>query len=260
MACPLSDECPGPFAQTTDEGSGPSAMSFNQFHYRARSTEGGVPPTKVILEPFCSYLPAHGFTSGPLALQNMCPALRSGGVDCRDAGKCRFLPGQCSATGQRVSTDKAGRCEYDADLLRDTSDVSYLLRSASGSAGARFPARSAGVLMDNWARRMEQQAEAGAPVKVAAAAGAFCMAVGQRTMGTLVLGPASGDYREFVDQFGDDWGPVYWGQARWLTAMMSRPLDDVSGTGGSCIVRQNCDLGGSGGKSGWNDFYCNGMY
>jgi hypothetical protein len=256
--CAMSGECAAPFQQgvrqTGAGDAGGSAKAFNEFSYAAQGVMEGASGSAVWLQPFCAYVPETAASAdGRLALDNMCPALRSGGVDCRDtspAPKCRFLPGECAASRSRAapaSTQK-GRCEYDLDLLQTPADVSYLLRS-TGTHAARLPVMATAALVDDWARRMQQAADAGEPVTRAAVANAYCMAAKQRTLGTLQPGHG-GDWQGYRDYLGDDWGRIYWKQAKWLTALMTRPVDDLRGAGGSCIVRTNCTL------DDWQSAFC----
>jgi hypothetical protein len=255
--CTQNSPCPAPFAQSVTQSAW-AATSMNEFNHKEHGEAAG----KVWLKPYCSYLPETATSSeGKLALANMCPALRSDGVDCRSTNppKCRFLASDaasgssCPATRPRsagADLTNTGRCEYDLDLLQTPADVSHLLRS-SGNIVARFPVRAAAALIDDWAARMQAAAEAGEPVTRAAAANAYCMGVKQSTLGTLQATSGTRlDWRSYRDFHGSDWGPIYWGQARWLTALMSRPVDDVAGSGGECIVTGNCTL------KDWNDFYC----
>lgn len=250
-SCPQNSPCAAPFAQSVTQSSW-AATSLNEFNHK----EHGVQDTKVWLKPYCSYLPPTQTSSeSDLALSNMCPALRSNGVDCRltSPPKCSFLRDRCALKRPRnagADLTNTGRCEYDLDLLKTPADVSYLLRS-SGNVGARIPVQAAAALIDDWAGRMQAAADAGEPVSKAAAANAYCMGVKQSTLGTLQsTSGAIRDWRSYRDFAGSNWAPIYWGQARWLTALMSRPVDDTAEQTGSCIVTGNCTT------ADFQDYYC----
>jgi len=236
---------------------GPDSYVQGQFSFtggpnKDRSTRVSIGPTRVEVFPSCTYLPSSpGAPSHNLELRNMCPALRSGGVDCVTANTCRFSASSCPLTAAHRYDDASafvGRCEYDIDLLKDARDVSYLLRSTAGSGTSQLPVAAAAALIDNWTRRMQAKAEAGTPVTRAAQANAWCMATQQRTLGSLQLAPGQ-DYRNVRDPFGEHWGPIYWRQLEWLTALMTRPGSDAQGEGEACIVDQNCN------DTVWEGFY-----
>jgi len=258
--------CLAPFSQgvvtTWGSGSteqiGPDSFVQGQFSFtsgpnKRRSDRVRIGSSSVEVFPSCAYLPMSlGSSTHTLELRNMCPALLSGGVDCRTAGTCRFEANTCApSSSARFDQNSAstGRCVYNLDLVKDGRDVSYLLRSTAGAGTSQFPVSAAAALVDNWTERMKQKASAATPVTRAAQANAWCMATQQRTLGSLQLAEGEQDYRRVRDPFGDNWGPIYWRQLEWLTALLTRPTNDVTGEGESCIVEQNCN------STTWRAFY-----
>ena len=239
---------------TTDYGASPESLTQGQFIYnggqnkslgdRVKFEDG-----KVKVYPSCTYLPDPNNPSVyRLELRNMCPSLRSSGDDCRGKNKCTFSANTCPATSSTAyssTSNNTGECIYDVDLIQSTSDVSYLLRSSALGIGS-FPIAAAGRLVDNWSARLE--AMTSPRVTSSMKADAWCMAVKHKTIGPLQR--AKTDFREVVDSFSSDWGPVYWGQLAWAARILSSKTDDI-GTGAvgqGCSVGQNCSCGE------WNEF------
>jgi hypothetical protein len=261
MACSTTPaiECPVPASQGIVTSWGSSSLSYpldpqsmtqgqfvynggtgtNQEHDNRVLFEGG----KVILRPSCTYLPdPNDLSTYRLELRNMCPSLRSGGVDCRSTNppRCSFEADTCPATSGSAfnSTSNAtGRCVYDEDLIRTTADASYLIRSTAPKGIAQIPAAASGRLLDNFAERLG--GTMGLRVTSGSKADAWCIGVKNRTLRGMQGGET--DFRAARDSFSRDYGPVYWGQLAWVARILSARTDDVNGTGQACNVTQNCN-------------------
>lgn len=178
--------------------------------------------------------------SSPAELDLMCPRLLSNGRPCTDNATCVLNPGTCVVGGSGRAS-----CTYRLDLIKDMQDLSFLLRSTSRDNQGRFPIPTAGLLAENFADRL-MSLDKSAKVTPHMKAEVTQVASRNKALRRFVNEKNWGDYRTLseVPAWGGpatDWGPIYWQQARWLAAIMTKDsaMPSAGGQGNLCYVSPN---------------------